>query len=131
MKRANRLAFLLIIMLALVSCGKSDGTLTSTGADATFVANSYQTLDVAGKSVDTAMKSIAMLYKAGQFSEANKAMAVSAANQFKLSYDSAVDALLLYSTTPTAANKSAVTAALVNVGVQVAAVVALNIVTAK
>jgi hypothetical protein len=91
------------------------------------VDNSYKQLAASATAVDTAMGSMGAFYTAGKFSEANKAKAIDADTKFKAAYDTAVTALSTYSTTPTDANKAAVTTALLTMGVQAAAITALNV----
>ena len=128
--RRKTVPILILLLFFTAACAKT-GAVTTSGADQDFITNSYNALDLGGKSVDRAMTAIGMLYKAGQFSSSDKAMAVQAYSTFQTSYNRAVDALTVYSVTPSPANKTAVTAALVDVGVQVAAVVALSIIQAK
>ena len=119
------------LAVGVMGCAKS-GTVqpytnAPTGLDATFVDNTYKEQQAVATAVDTAMGSMGALYKAGKFSEANKVKAIAADTTFKTAYDAAVTALQVYDLTPTDANKSAVTSAMVALGIQAAAVTALNV----
>ena len=120
-----------LILLAFLTACASTGNKTNTGADADFIANSYKSLATAGTTVDTAMKTIAALYAAKQLGEDVKVRAITAATAFNVVYLDAVDKLSAYAKVPTDASKLAAQTALATVAVQVAAIVALNIIPAK
>jgi hypothetical protein len=116
----------LVMSLMLIGCANT-GTTTTSGADADFITNSYNALFIAGQSYDKGMTAIGTMYKAGQFSEENKAKAVAIATVYKAKYEEAIDSLVLYSKTPTAANKLATQIKIGEATAQVAAITALQI----
>ena len=116
------------LAVGLMGCASNGTQKTSNGADLQFITDSYKSLDIAGKSVDAAMTAIGTLYKAGQFSEDAKTRAIAADTAFQASYKSAVDALAAYRAAPSDATKQAAQVAMASVAVQVAAVVALNVI---
>ncbi|MEN6445579.1 MAG: hypothetical protein ABFC98_05985 [Candidatus Cloacimonas sp.] len=127
MKRNISKSFAVLVMvLMLIGCANT-GTTTTAGADQDFITNSYNALSVAGQAYDKGMTAIGTMYKAGQFSEENKVKAVAVATIYKAKYEEAVDALVLYSKSPTAANKLAVQTKIGEATAQVAAITALQI----
>ena len=121
---------IIVVLLFLAGCA-STGTTTSTGASSDFIGNSYKLLSANGTTADTAMKSIAMLYSQKQVGEDTKTRAIDAMNKFKTAYDDAVDKLTAYSKTPTDSSKLAAQTAIATVELQVAVIVALNVIPAK
>jgi len=127
MCRIQRFSFLLLILVLIAGCAQTGKTTTS-GADQDFLTNSYNGLKVSAVSVDGAMKTIASLYTSGKISEDVKAQVITAYDKFKLAYADSTSKLSVYSITPTDATKTAATTAIANVGIQVAAIIALSVV---
>lgn len=63
---------------------------------ATFTRDSYRTLSIAATTYDTAMKSIADLYRQGKVTEAQKAKALEIGMEYWIAYHTATDALEAY-----------------------------------
>lgn len=125
--RTLRASGILLLLVVFVACA-STGARTATGADQGFITNQYKLLRAAGETYDKAMLTLGAMYKAGQLSEKDKVSATAIGKVFKSRYDSAVDALALYSRVPTEANRSAVTRSVTEVGVQVSAITALTLI---
>lgn len=123
------LAVAVMICWGLSGCANT-GVKTANGADQDFITNSYKALKVEGQTVDAAMTTMGNLYRAGRFSEANKAAAIQADNAFKAAYDDAVNKLSAYAANPTDAAKTVAETAIVSAQTTAAAVAALGAVQA-
>jgi len=122
------LLFIGILMIVAMAGCASTGKVTTTGADSDFITNSYNGLKASAVSADGAMKIISGLYTSGAVSKDVKARSIKAYDKFKAAYDKAAEKLAAYSVTPSETLKTETEVALSDVGIQVAAVIALSIV---